>query len=77
MKYLKSVELKNGAFLARFTNGEKTTEKPCADFFMIMQDKGADAEDVAGYIKLGKMMNPFKPWDEIERIAKSFQKQAA
>jgi hypothetical protein len=77
MKYLKSVELKNGTFLAKFTNGEQTTEKRCADFFMVMQDKGADKDELAGYIKLGKMMDPLNPWDEIERIASTFQKQAA
>jgi hypothetical protein len=77
MKYLKSVELKNGKFLAKFQNGERTTQKLCADFFMMMQDKGAAPDELAGYIKLCKMMEPFHPWDEIERIANSFQKQAA
>jgi len=77
MQYLKSVKLKNEAFLAKFTNGEKTTEKWCADFFMVMQDKGTDKDKLVGYIKLGKMMDPFNSWDEIKRIASTFQKQAA
>jgi hypothetical protein len=34
-------------------------------------------DELAGYIKLGKMMDPLNPWDEIERIASTFQKQAA
>lgn len=77
MRYLKSVELKNGKFLAKFQNGEQTTQKPCADFFMMMQDKGAAPDELAGYIKMCKMIEPLHPWAEIERIASTFHKQAA
>jgi hypothetical protein len=44
---------------------------------MMMQEKGAQADELEGYIKLCKMMEPQHPWDEIERIAASFQKKAA
>lgn len=71
-QYLKKVTKDRGQFSATFTNGEKTDSYQAACFFMVMQDKGVEPEDLAAYIKLGGMTDPLKPWDEIRRIAATF-----
>lgn len=73
MRFLKQVEadLGTGRFLATFWNGKTTTNKTVADFFMLMQSKGENIEGVQRYIRLGKQIDLFKPWDEIEEIIKN------
>lgn len=68
MRFLKQVDIKNGKFEATFFNGKKTTDRAVASFYMIMQDKDCSKSEVSEYIKIGRMTDPFKPWDEIEAV---------
>ncbi len=71
MKYLKKITA-GEKFRAYFVNGQATDSYDVASFFMMMGDKEAKPEDLPGYIKLGRMLDFAKPWDEIEEIAKTF-----
>lgn len=70
MKFLKQVDIKNGKFEATFFNGKKTNDRAVANFYMIMQDKGCNKSEVKEYIKIGRMTDFGKPWDEIEGVLK-------
>lgn len=72
MVYLKKVTRKSGSFLVEFTNGETTASHETACFYMALQDKDIGADRIIQYIKMGKMFDPGQPWDEIERIARTF-----
>lgn len=66
MKYLKKVKMTNGNVEATLKNGKKTNDRTIAAFFMLMDDKNANKSEVKDYIKIGRMTDPLKPWDEIE-----------
>jgi len=50
MKYLKSAASSNKGFTAKFSNGESTRSHSVACFFMAMQDKDAEPDELADYI---------------------------
>lgn len=77
MKFLKSAKASSSGFSAQFTNGESTKSHSAAQFFMVMDDRGALADELDGYIHIGAMAEPQNDWQEIKRIAKTFEKVAA
>lgn len=72
MKYLKRAANGPSGFSASFTNGASTKSSNAANFFIMMQGKGAAPEELAGYIHVGKMVDPANDWAEIQRIAVTF-----
>ena len=70
MKFIKKVDIKNGNFTATFFNGKTTNDRTVANFFMIMQDKDCTKSEAEEYIKIGRMTDFMKPWDEIESVIK-------
>lgn len=72
MIFLKHVSNSKKGFQAIFSKGAETDSTDAAKFFMMMQDKGEDVDGVFSYIKLGKMIDPLRDWDEIHRIALTF-----
>jgi hypothetical protein len=39
-----------------------------------MEERNVTPDGLQGYIKLGRMIDFDKPWDEIERIANTFNR---
>ena len=64
------------AFRATFTNDIETNDISVASFFMIMQDKHATPDEIQEYITIGKIVDPFQKWTEIQRIADSLAPRA-
>lgn len=55
-----------------FTSGAVSTDLKCAQFFMTMQDRGADIDECRAYAKVGPMMAPDVDWAEIGRVLDTF-----
>ncbi len=73
--YVQSANLSTRTgFTATYCNGEVSQSHDASCFFMIMQEKRIKPADLDSHIKLGKMMDPDHEWDEIQRIAATFQK---
>jgi hypothetical protein len=77
MKFIKSVKNSGRGFSATYANGVKSESFEAAQFFMAMQDKEAGPDELDGYIRLGKMVDPARDWKEISRIAGSFKQPSA
>ncbi len=77
MKFLKSATHGASGFYGQFSSGAVTTSHEAASFFMVMQDKGANADELDAYIRMGQMVDPSKDWKEIKRIARTFTAQTA
>lgn len=75
--YLGKISASRGRFDAKFRSGARTDSREVTEFFMLMQDKAMDLEGTMQMIEIGRMIDPCKPWDEIERIAQSFSKRKA
>lgn len=71
-RYVKSVKASKGKHEITYVNGEKSNSYDSACFFMIMQDKKVKPCDLISYIKIGRLSDSTKNWNEIERIAKTF-----
>ncbi len=57
------------SFTATFSNGVTTTSHDAACFFQIMKERNKTAEEIQSCIDIGRMCDPFKDWNEIQRIA--------
>lgn len=69
VRFLKEVQVNTDVpFRAILFNDRITEDKTIADFFMAMMDQEQDVEGAKRYIKMGRMIDPFKPWDEIEGL---------
>ncbi len=58
-------------FTATFSNGVTSNSHDAACFFQIMKDRNKTADEIQSCIDIGRMCDPFKDWNEIQRIADS------